>query len=166
MPNQTEVATLRPLQYPSEEFPEIPSFEIGVPVGWELDDHTGRLLVMSDPASPPEFVVNLMLGADRLPAGLTLEQLAPELPTVANQPRIATIGGVPAAAWLQGIAVDGQVVELAQLQVVFFGPQTAGPTKHLFSLHATCPVVEVDTYLPVFTDVARSFRFLRAGTSR
>ena len=165
MRNQTNGVTLRPVQFPSDVLPGVPPFEIGLPAGWEIDAHASPLVVMVDPTSSPAFLVNLMVGADRVAGGLTLEQvvgeMAPPAPaSVERHLQIATIGGLPAAVRLQGMTIEERALDLAQLQVMLFAPNGTEQTKHLFYIHATCLAADYGKYAGLFTRVTRSFHVL------
>ncbi len=168
---RTESVMLETVEYTSDALPGVPSFEIGVPAGWEIDTHADQLAVMVDPCSSPEFRVNVIVGVDRVESSLTLEEVVagvtPPADDGASTPepvdsgsKIGTLGGLPAGARLQSLAVEEPSVELTQLEVVLLAPDAGGPTRHLFSIHATCLATSLDQYLPAFAAIIRSLHFL------
>lgn len=157
-------------RHPSAELPPFAPFEIVLPDGWRADEAPDCLGVFFDPTAAG-FRVNLLVGADRVPASVDLEAAAEE--TLAQmsgydafqleREKVDEISGQPASLRFQSFAVDGLDDRLLQLQALFFNPpDERTKTRDLFHIDGTCLLGDADTYAPVFLEIAHSFRFLDA----
>ncbi len=63
------------LSYPSPEFPGPPALRLTVPDTWIRMDHPDAVAAAVDPASPPEFMTNLLVLTSRAVGEHTLEML-------------------------------------------------------------------------------------------
>lgn len=154
--------------YPSAALRPIPSFTVGVPRGWEIDEAPDALGVLRVPEPVDGFWVNLILTADRVDhrvklahaATVTLERLqaqSPDLKVV--QDRVADFGGRTIAIRVIELTAPSSGRELTQVQGITVADRAEGAkTRDLFQLTGTCPREHTDRYGPVFVEVIASFR--------
>jgi hypothetical protein len=154
-------------RYPSPELPPYAAFEIAVPDGWQPGEAPDCIGVFYDPAAEG-FRVNVLVSADRIAAGIgledaaraTLEQMSTHRDFRIEQEWISQVDGQTASMRFQSYEADGAPDRIVQLQVLFFAPADGRTdTRDLFQLDGTCLAGHAEHYTAAFAEIAQSFRF-------
>ena len=154
--------------YPSASLRPVPSFTIGVPTGWEIDDAPDTLGVLRIPEPVDGFWVNLVIASDRIDhriklahaATIILERLQKQCDdVVVTHDRVAEFGGRLTSIRMLELTAPTTGRELVQVQGLTVAERAEGAkTRDLFQLTGTCARADVDRFGPVFVQTIASFR--------
>lgn len=156
------------LTFPGDDAPSFCPFVFDYPDDWAPELHAYALAVVAEPErGNGAFRSNVVVGASRLPAETSLDEAVAAAASDAGdladltviQEEAITVDGIAASMRLVGFYASGRPEPLAQLRVLLFAPQPAGPVHDLFRIHATCPAERSKDHLPLFKGVVESFRF-------
>jgi len=156
-------------QHPSPELAPFARFDIDVPDGWQPDEAPDTIGMFVDPAAQ-DYRVNVMVGADRVPAEtdlediaqVTLEGMSENTAFRVEREKVEEIDGQPASLRFQSFELEGAPDRLLQMQVLFFNPPDGrSKTRDVFHIDGTCLARDADRYEPIFLEIASSFRFTR-----
>jgi hypothetical protein len=155
--------------YPSSTVRPVPGFLFEDPDGFELDEAPGALAVARTVQEVDGFWVNVIISADRVPAGLQLQQAAQQ--TFAqlqrqcpglkvNDEKVGRFGDRITHLRAVEVAAPQSNRKLTQVHALFFAPQPeAAKTTDLFHIVGTCPSEQANVFAPVFVKLISSFRF-------
>jgi hypothetical protein len=154
--------------FPSAALRPVPSFTIGIPSGWRIDEAPDALGVLRVPEMIDGFWVNLLITTERVDhraklghvASVALEQLKRQHPeVVVKADRVAEIDGRVMSIRVLELTAPDSGRELTIVQGLTAAPRAEGATtRDLFQLTGTCARADANRFGPVFVDTISSFR--------
>jgi hypothetical protein len=162
------------LSYPSDSIPPFHPFEVGIPDGWTTTQAPGSIVVFLPPHEGSPFRPNLLIGADRVPVGADLAEIAAitledaessYVGFAVEEERETEVAEQEASLRLQTFDIPDLMERILQLQVVFVAPRRFDDVDELFRVHATCVAADADRLMESFVAVVKSFRFTDAQST-
>jgi hypothetical protein len=154
--------------FPSAALRPVPSFTIGVPAGWRVDEAPDALGVIRVPEPIDGFWVNLLITSDRIDhrvklahaASIALDRLRQQCPdVVVRADRVADVDGRVVSVRALELTAPTTGRQLSIVQGLTVAPRAKdATTRDLFQLTGTCGRAEADRFGPVFVDTIASFR--------
>lgn len=158
--------------FPGPDAPAPHAFAVEQPPGWSARAEAYALLVLAPDEHEPAFRPNLMINRTRHAAALDCRALATRsladaervgTDAVLETSRVGKLLGRP--TYIQAVSVTAAVGRVAQLSVVFYGPESsqvqsdAGASADLYTLIGSCLEADAGAYAPIFLRIATSFTF-------
>ena len=157
--------------FPSDELPSLHSFAIDIPASWTRTMAPESLAGWLIPAEPSVFQANLVIGASRVAAGVTLELASADSAVDAaatysgfeiDEEAPYSIDGHSAVLRIQSFSLQDPDIRLKQLQVLVFAPLDSNEQtlNELFRMHATAEHAVFDEIVGELAEVVKTFRFV------
>jgi hypothetical protein len=159
-------------RYPEDDPSPLQAFSVECPDGWAVQDAPGGLVVFAEATSAMTFRANVMVCADRVAVGISLNDVAS---TTLSQARLESTdyqlidekavdaNGDPGLLRISTFVASP--LTIFQMQLLVLGDTIGVHTKTLFHLICSCSADESELYAETFGAVGRSFRLRKLPPS-